>query len=280
MSATPSSDYVLGGADVEHDRLIRQGRRLAKFTDHLFREAGVGPGQRVLDIGSGVGEVALLVAHLVGGSGSVVGVDRDLAGLAKARARVAEAGLGNVQFIESDIASVHDGRPFDAIVGRFVLMFQPDPVAVLRALSACLRPGGVIVLQEASWPAFLSQVARLPLWTACATLICEALRRGQVHTDMGLVLFRAFQDIGYPVPSMRLDVPIDQVPDMRRWLYDLFVTLRPRMQELGLSLESVGEIGTLLERLERELDDHRSYAAGIGLVGAWSRKPLAHHLPA
>jgi hypothetical protein len=97
---------------------------------------------------------------------------------------------------------------------------------------------------------------------------------------MGLVLFRAFQDIGYPVPSMRLDVPIDQVPDMRRWLYDLFVTLRPRMQELGLSLESVGEIGTLLERLERELDDHRSYAAGIGLVGAWSRKPLAHHLPA
>lgn len=179
MSATPSSDYVLGGADVEHDRLIRQGRRLAKFTDHLFREAGVGPGQRVLDIGSGVGEVALLVAHLVGGSGSVVGVDRDLAGLAKARARVAEAGLGNVQFIESDIASVHDGRPFDAIVGRFVLMFQPDPVAVLRALSACLRPGGVIVLQEASWPAFLSQVARLPLWTACATLICEALRRGK-----------------------------------------------------------------------------------------------------
>jgi ubiquinone/menaquinone biosynthesis C-methylase UbiE len=273
MSATPSSDYVLGSAEVEHDRLIRQGRRLAKFTEHLFREAGVGPGQRVLDIGSGVGEVTLLVARLVEGSGSVVGVDRDVAGLAKARARVAEAGLDNVRFIESDIAAVDDGRPFDAIVGRFVLMFQPDPVAVLRALSGCVRPGGVIVLQEASWPAFLSQVSRLPLWTACGTLVCEALRRGQVHTDMGPVLFRAFQDIGYPVPSMRIDIPIDQEPDTRRWLYDLLLTLRPRMEQVNLSLDTVGEIDTLRERLERELDDHRSYAAGVGLVGAWSRKP-------
>ena len=273
MSATPSSDYVLGSAEAEHDRLIRQGRRLAKYTEHLFREAGVGAGQRVLDIGSGVGEVALLVARLVEDSGSVVGIDRDAAALAKARARVAEAGLNNVRFIESDIASMDDSRPFDAIVGRYVLMFQPDPVAVLRALSARVRPGGVIVLQEASWLAFFSQVAHLPLWTGCATLVCEALRRGQVHTDMGLVLFRAFEDIGYPVPSMRIDIPIDQGPDMRRWLYDLLLTLRPRIQELGLSLEPVGDVDTLLVRLERELDDHRSYAVGVGLVGAWSRRP-------
>ena len=129
------------------------------------------------------------------------------------------------------------------------------------------------MFQEANWPAFLSQVTHLPLWTATASLVGEALRRGGARTDAGPVLFRAFQDLGYPTPSMRLDVPIDQGPDTRRWLHDLLATMRPRLEELGLSLESIGGIETLGARLERELDETRSFAVGVGLVGAWSRKP-------
>jgi predicted methyltransferase len=68
-----SSDYLLGSTDAEHDRLIRQAVRLAPVTERFFREAGIGPGQRVLDLGSGVGDVAMLVARLVGPSGEVVG---------------------------------------------------------------------------------------------------------------------------------------------------------------------------------------------------------------
>ena len=42
---TPSS-YALGNTDAEHDRLIRQASYLAPVTEQLFREAGIGPGQR------------------------------------------------------------------------------------------------------------------------------------------------------------------------------------------------------------------------------------------
>jgi ubiquinone/menaquinone biosynthesis C-methylase UbiE len=55
-------------------------------------------------VGSGVGDVALLLAGLLGSSGEVVGVERDTRSISRARARVAEAGLHNVLFIESDVS--------------------------------------------------------------------------------------------------------------------------------------------------------------------------------
>jgi ubiquinone/menaquinone biosynthesis C-methylase UbiE len=64
MTASSStSQYVLGSTDAEHERLIRQAARLDPYTERLFRDAGIGPGHRVLDIGSGVGDVAMLVAR-------------------------------------------------------------------------------------------------------------------------------------------------------------------------------------------------------------------------
>src|SRR2546425_4950652 len=109
-----SCDYALGYTNAEHDRLIRQAARIAPITERLFREAGIGPGQRVLDLGSGVGDVAMLAARLLGPSGEVVGVKREARSTARARARVAEAGLPNVSFIQSDACEVASNRPFDA----------------------------------------------------------------------------------------------------------------------------------------------------------------------
>ena len=88
MTATSKNrPYVLGTTDAEHDRLIRQAARLEPFTERLCRDAGIGPGQRVLDIGSGIGDVAFLVARLVGPTGEVIGIDLDGIALEKARAR-------------------------------------------------------------------------------------------------------------------------------------------------------------------------------------------------
>src|SRR5882757_4659632 len=129
----PSADYPLGNTDAEHERLIRQAASVAPTTERFFREAGVGPGQRVLDIGSGVGDVAMLVAKMVGPTGEVVGVERDVITMAVAKSRLAEAGLHNVSFMESDVGHVVSSEPFDAVVGRLILEFLPDPGAVLRS---------------------------------------------------------------------------------------------------------------------------------------------------
>jgi ubiquinone/menaquinone biosynthesis C-methylase UbiE len=163
----PTSHYAMGSSDAEHERLIRQAARLAPLTERLFREAGIGPGQRVLDLGSGVGDMAMLAAKIVGASGKVVGIERDANSIARARSRIAESGLHNVSFTQSDVNQITSDKPFDAAVGRFILEFLPDPVAVLRSLSQLVRPGGVLAFHEPSWAPALAVAPQLPLWTLC-----------------------------------------------------------------------------------------------------------------
>jgi len=143
-----NGDYALGYTNSEHNRLIRQATRIAPYTERLLREAGIGPGQRVLDLGSGVGDVAMLLARIVGPSGAIVGIERDPTSIARANARAAEAGLRNISFTQADVNQIDSDEPFDAAVGRFILMFLPDPASVLRSLTRLVRPGGVLAFQE------------------------------------------------------------------------------------------------------------------------------------
>ncbi len=121
-----NGDYALGYTNFEHERLIRQATRIAPYTERLFREAGIGPGQRVLDLGSGVGDVSMLLARIVGPSGEVVGIERDGYSIARANARVADAGLPNISFTQADVNEIISDQPFDAAAGRFILARRKD----------------------------------------------------------------------------------------------------------------------------------------------------------
>jgi ubiquinone/menaquinone biosynthesis C-methylase UbiE len=274
MAISPRSEsYVLGDTGHEHQRLIRQARIFNPFTERLFRNAGVASGQRVLDIGSGVGDVAMLVAELVGPMGEVVGVERDANTLTKARSRVEEAQLRNVSFVEIDLSHVNEvsSKPFDVVVGRLILEFLPDPGAILRSASKLVRPGGLIVIQDCYWAPLLQLTAHLPLWTKCTTLIYQTFERSGVNIDMEHRLYHAFLDALLPAPNVMIEIPVGNSPDIRRWVYDLFCTLYPRMQEQNLPTTEVGELDSLFSRLETELDRTRNLAACIGLIGAWSQ---------
>jgi ubiquinone/menaquinone biosynthesis C-methylase UbiE len=271
MSKVSNSDYLLGSSDAEHERLIRQARHLAPFTERFFRQAGIGQGQRVLDVGSGVGDVAMLVGKLVGASGEVVGIERDERSLAVARARAKEAGQSNVTFIRSNLPEISINKSFDAIVGRFVLQFVPDPVAVLRSLVRLLNPGGIVAFQEPSFAAFVHVCPNLPLWSAGARLIHETGRRAGVNPEMGFALYRVCQESGLPAPKMHLDMPLGSDPDFTRWVYDVIRTLVPRMQQFNISAEPLGDLATLRERLDQEILSANSVVPILPLVGAWSR---------
>lgn len=272
-TAAANTDYVLGSNASEYDRLSRQAGTLASCTERLFRDAGVTEGLRTLDVGCGVGEVSLLCAALVGRSGSVLGIDRDSQALARARRRVAAAGLTQVEFLETDVGDLHLHGNFDAIVGRFVLMFLPDPLATLRALTALLRPGGLIVFQEPSWASFYALAGHLPLHTACADLVCNTFRGFSARPDMTLSLYQGLLDCGFQRPLLRVEVPMAHDAASERWLPDLVASLRPRFGELGVSTAALGDLDTLATRLQEERTCARSHSPLVGLVGAWARMP-------
>jgi len=266
-----SAKYPLGNTDAEHDRLIRQAGRVAPTTERFFREAGIGRGQRVLDIGSGVGDVAMLVARLVGPSGEVVCIERDPKSIDRARARVAEAGLHNVIFNKSDVGQILDEEPFDAAVGRFILMYLPDPVAALRSISQMVRPGGVFAFQEPCWVPVLAHLASLPLWFATASLIDETMRASANH-DMGTELYHTFVEAGLPEPAMHMELPLGKESYLAQWYYDTLCSLLPQMEQLHLPIESLGSLDTLVHRLQAEVAESKTVACWFASVGAWCCK--------
>jgi SAM-dependent methyltransferase len=272
-ASDPARHYSLGYKDAEQDRLISQASRLAPLTERLFLEAGIGRGQHVLDLGSGVGDVAMLVAGLVGPSGEVVGVERDSRSIARASARTAEAGLRNVTFIQSDVSEIPINKPFDAAVGRFILEFVPDPLAALRTVCRLVRPGGVLAFHEPSHAPVLFLSAHLPLWSASVSLIQQTFLRSGAHPDVGLELHRLFLEAGLPRPAVHLEVLLGSKPDFTRLTSDLLCSLRPQIQQQNLSLEPLGDFATLHERLQAEVDAAKTVVPFVALVGASSRKP-------
>jgi len=268
------TEYALGYTATEQERLIRQAALFAPITERFFREAGIGPGQRVLDLGSGLGDVAMLVARLVGPTGEVVGIEREASSIGRAKARAAAAGLRNVSFRQTDVHQILSHELFDAAVGRFILMFLPDPVSVLRSVSQLVRPGGVVAFQEPSWIPFLALGRRLPLWSKVLIAIHETFLRSAVNPEMGLALYAAFQEVGLPAPAMHMEIALGSDANCTQQPADVLRSVHPLARQNNVSLEEVGDLETLADRLHAEVAGSNTVVNYIPIVSAWSRKPV------
>ncbi len=127
-------------------------RAAQPLSDHLIALAQIEPGQRVLDIATGIGEPAVTAAMRVGPTGQVVAIDQSPQMLAIARKRAAALGLQNVEFRELDAERLDllEGS-FDAALCRWGLMLLPQLVPALEGVRQRLRPDGRFA--AAVWPA-------------------------------------------------------------------------------------------------------------------------------
>lgn len=272
-----SETYVLGHSPDELRRLNAQGSILRPYTEELLCEAGITTGMRVLDAGCGTGDVTLLAAELVGPSGAVVGIDRAHEALSAAQARAETRDLPGVSFREADIATFADLEPFDAVVGRFVLAYQPDPVAVLRHLASLVRPGGIVAFHEfvllsptLSWP-------ERPLFQRVVHWYTEPLRRSGFHTEMGIRLHATFIEAGLPTPPIRLEGVTAAGVDQFRlaWQANTVRTMLPVLERTGVATAEEVGIDTLLDRMIEEARTIGGAPCVILLGSGWTRTPAA-----
>src|SRR5216683_5258814 len=140
----------------EHERM---DRALAELMQSLLEFAAPQPGERVLDIGCGSGTTVLELAARVGSSGHVLGADISEQSVARARERIAAAGLRHADVICADVSS-HPFAPsnFDLVFSRLGVMFFTDPTATLANVHEAMRPEGRLALavfrpaSENPWP--------------------------------------------------------------------------------------------------------------------------------
>lgn len=269
---TAEQSYIFdAGAAEEAERLLAQGAIGDPMTRRFFVEAGLAPGMRVLDLGSGAGNVAVLAAELVGPGGSVVGVDRDPDAVERARRLVAARNLPNIEFRVADVqalAGVEAG--FDAVVGRFILMYQPDPVATLRQAVSRLRPGGVVCLHEVdATPPWAYPEG--PTWRRAHTWVLDAFAKAGVNERMGLALNAVFRAAGLPHPRMRLEAFIGGGPDAPTWVAaNLVEGMLPLMERLGVATRDEVDPADLADRMLAELAADDGVMVIPLQIGAWA----------
>jgi ubiquinone/menaquinone biosynthesis C-methylase UbiE len=158
---------------------------------------GVTSRMGVLDMGSAGGDAAFLAAGLAGPSGEIVGTDSSPVAVARAGSRARERSLTNVTFCEGDPAALSCEQGFDTIVGRYVLMFNPNPASRLKGIAGHLKPGGVTVFHEVDWGAMRS-FPPSPTLDQCCQWIVQSFHKLGTNTTVGLSLRSVFIDGGLP----------------------------------------------------------------------------------
>jgi len=133
-----------------HDWQEQMQRDTSPVSERLVELAAIKAGDRVLDVAAGLGEPSLTAAKVVGPDGSVVASDISSQMLAKGRERAAAAGVENIEFVESDAASLDfPERSFDAAVSRWGIIFDPDGEGAAGRIRGFLKQGGKFAIS--SW---------------------------------------------------------------------------------------------------------------------------------
>jgi SAM-dependent methyltransferase len=274
-------EYALSSSsEDEHARLVRQAEWYAPYTRRLFARAGIGTGMRVLDVGCGPGDVSFIVSELVGPEGSAVGVDRDEATVQTARVRARERGVANVEFVVGDFREVELSGPFDALVGRLVLMYQADPAAAVAAAARHVRPGGVVAFAEmcihgpaspgratVGWPPTSA-------WDQLSAWIYDMHAALGTQPDMGYRLPATFAQAGL-IPDGELDgeLVVGVGDEAVSRTVDLITSMLPAILTTGAATEAQVDIDTLAERLRADTGSVGPVAVWPPVVGACARTP-------
>lgn len=266
-----TTSYPFADRVAEDERLVAQGALFDPLTRRLLERAGLAPGMRVLDLGSGAGNVARLAAEIVGPAGAVVGIEKDPAAVELARRRTAAT---NIEFRVGDVQTLEGVEGgFDAVVGRLLLMYLPDPVAALSRAATRVRPGGLICMHEADLD-YQPASPYTPLWCQSHTWFLEALEKAGIERRMGPALFSAFRAAGLPGPRLLVETFAQGGPDAPAWGWaNVIAAAVPLMELTGVARHAEVAPATLADRLLAETLACDGSVIGPPMTGAWVTVP-------
>lgn len=272
MEAARPAEYLLRNDSEELKRLERQGAVLAQPSRLLLEQAGIGPGMRVLDLGTGIGELAFLAAGLVGPEGEVLGVDQSAAALEVAAQRAAARGLRNVAFEQADVATWKPPAEFDAVIGRLLLIYLQHPADVIRRHLTSLRSGGVYVAMEFDMTV-IRAVPAVPLATRAAGWCRSAFQAARIDLALGVRLGAILSEAGLASPAVLGIQPVLGPSDVLgpANLAGIVRSLAPVIERAGIAAAEELQLETLEQRLAAEMVEHGAVLVPPTLVGGWAR---------
>jgi SAM-dependent methyltransferase len=261
------SSYVIQSGAAAHDRLELIARLFWPTTEAFLARHDALAVDRFLDVGCGIGDVAMRVGNAVGidVNAEVVEAARERCGAAGSNATFRVAGL-------ADLGVDDELRGFDAVYTRCVLSHQSDPHAGLAAMLAAARPGGLVLVEDVEVAAVWSSPSSQAL-ARHVELYLAAARGLGACPDVGCDLAVMLRDLG------ATDVRVDLVQPMLRARDDLQAHARTMeaiaAPVIAQGLATEAEVGELVAQLDEFAATPGNVATLPRTIQASGRAPSA-----
>ncbi len=261
---------MIAGGREGYDRLKVLSRVWEEATETMLRQAGVGAGVHCLDVGCGSGDVTFVLAQMVGPTGSVVGIDTDRAELDLVGRECAARGISNVDLAVADASTLDADAEFDVVYSRFLLEHLPEPVEALRRMWRAVRPGGVLVSQDADFEGAFAEPPH-PGFDFWRYAYQETLRRNGGDPLCGRRLHALFTAADIPDPHLSVVQRVDFKGDGKVVFWLTVQRTGPSIVSSGVATPAELEAG--LASLAELVEDVTTAVGSPRLFGCWARKP-------
>lgn len=224
---------------------------------------------RCIDLGRGGGEVTLELAKLIAPQGTVVGVDQDEVELALAREAGADRGITNVEFRALNVHVWDEPAAYDVVYCRFLLHHLSQPVTILRRMWAAVRPGGVIIVEDADFDGWCCYPAN-DGFEFFLRMYQEVLGRWGGDHALGRKLYTYFLEAGIPNAAINLATPLHIADDGKPLALSTLEAVSKAILTEGLATED--KIIAAVDSLATFTADPHSLIAGPRVFQSWTRR--------
>jgi SAM-dependent methyltransferase len=262
--------YAIRGGQSGRERLRVLSHVLQGGTFDFLDKIGVRPGMMCLDVGCGGGDVARELARRVCATGGVVGLDMDAAQLQIVRAETAAQNIHNIDYQVADVTNPpSDLGSFDLVYTRFLLCHLTEPAEVLSWMVECLRPGGVLAVEDIDLSGMFCHPP-LPAFDRYVALMGEVIRRRGGDPLIGLNLPRMLVEAGLSIGGVAVAHPSDVAGDVK--LLNALTMENIADAVVSDSLATRDEVGQLVATLHECANDERTFASVARRIQVWGRR--------